>query len=439
MSFHRCADAVARQLLHIGCRRQVFARRLTKRLCNRVIRVLLRRRRQRQQAVVLHSLGVYLGDRKAPLCQRARLIKNRNFQRRKRLQVVRALDEDPVFGRRAQSPEIGERDRNHQRAGTGHHQKDECRIDPTVPLARDKRGNQREKRGAPHHCGRVDAREFRDGVLGFGLHHLGIFDQFQNLGDRRFPERLLHRNAQQTADIDAAADDRVARPDLAKRRFARKRHRVQLGTAFQHTAVKRNLFPGAHHDDLADLYFVRRERDLRAVALDRCRVGTDVHQRGNRLAASSHRDVLEQFAHLVEQHDKDRLGIFADNKRANGGNHHQKMLVKQLPVPEIEDCRPHNIPSDQKIRNQEHRHSNIPCLLGQNARFGKEDGNKEQNARAENAEQAIGLLPRQTEQLHITVPSCSRGPRDGPAPQLPLRFHQIFRHPPPEPTSGQRN
>ena len=70
------------------------------------------------------------------------------------------------------------------------------------------------------------------------------------------------------------------------------------------------------------------------------------------------------------------------------------MLVKQLPVTDIENCRPQHVPTNQKIRHKEHGDGDVPRPLGQNARFGENHGNKKQNPRAENAEQVVGLLPR---------------------------------------------
>ena len=65
------------------------------------------------------------------------------------------------------------------------------------------------------------------------------------------------------------------------------------------TSPSSDLFAGLYDDRFADGDFFRRNLLLHAVAQYVCRVGTNIHQRGDVSAALADRNALEQFANLI--------------------------------------------------------------------------------------------------------------------------------------------
>ena len=61
---------------------------------------------------------------------------------------------------------------------------------------------------------------------------------------------------------------------------------------------------------------------------------------------------LEQLPNLVEEHDKHRLGKRARHKSSHGGQGHEKVFVKHLPVPDVSRRPIKYIPPHGQIGNQ---------------------------------------------------------------------------------------
>ena len=59
-------------------------------------------------------------------------------------------------------------------------------------------------------------------------------------------------------------------------------------------------------------------------------VGTQVDERLNVTPGASHSTVLKIFAHRVKQQHRHRLGIFANGKSPDCGQHHQCKLVEYI-------------------------------------------------------------------------------------------------------------
>ena len=143
---------------------------------------------------------------------------------------------------------------------------------------------------------------------------------------------------EQTAHIDATADDFVALFDLARQALAGQRTGVQVGAAFQHNAVQRNLFSRLYDDGAANFHLIRVDLFQLTVHLDVGIIGTNVHQLADIAAAFAHRIALEQLADLIKQHNCDCFGVISalfiqsDTDGTEGCNCHQKVFIEHLAI-----------------------------------------------------------------------------------------------------------
>ena len=129
-----------------------------------------------------------------------------------------------------------------------------------------------------------------------------------DLGSRRLAKRLLDANAQNAADIEAAADNLIVLAHVARHRLAGQGHRVERRLSLYDRSVEGNLLPRLDDDGLAQSYRSGVDGLHAPLALHMGRVGPDIHQLGDALAALVFRIVLEEFAYLEEEHHEDCLG-----------------------------------------------------------------------------------------------------------------------------------
>ena len=114
---------------------------------------------------------------------------------------------------------------------------------------------------------------------------------------------------QHAGHVDAAADDRLSRLDLPGQALTSQGAGVQGGAALDDLAVQGDLLAGLDHNDAAHGHLLRVHLLQAAVPLDIGIVRADVHQSADVLPALAHGIALEQLADLIEQHDRDGLGI----------------------------------------------------------------------------------------------------------------------------------
>ena len=129
-------------------------------------------------------------DRKISFRQRTRLIEGDRTYFCGGVEIRRTLDQDTVTGTASDTAEIGERNGNNQRAGTGNNEESKRRLYPageisSVAAAVDKpeeNGDEhRDRRGQAAHDRRIVTREFSDKLFGRRLSGSGIFHQIENL------------------------------------------------------------------------------------------------------------------------------------------------------------------------------------------------------------------------------------------------------------------
>ena len=82
-------------------------------------------------------------------------------------------------------------------------------------------------------------------------------------------------------------------------------------------------------------------------------VWTDLHEARDGTSALAFRCFFDQFSNLEEQHDCNCLWVFTNCECSNSGNHHEKLLIKQLAVKNILDCIQNHVISNQNVRTCE--------------------------------------------------------------------------------------
>ena len=214
----------------------------------------------------------------------------------------------------------------------------------------DKRRYNREHNGSDNDAGSIPAREAGDEVLGSRLFLRGVFNEFENLRDRALFEAALRSNMDNAGKIYRSARHSVTDSLVCGQALACQGGGIDRSRAVDYLAVKRNLFAGLDNYSLAELNFLGRHGFLFSVAHDYGIVGTDIHERGYRLAALADRDALEQLADLIEYHDRRGFAVIADAERADSGDGHEEMLIEHLTVGNIAYSVPQDIVAYHKIR-----------------------------------------------------------------------------------------
>ena len=318
-----------------------------------------------QQLLPAHLVVVDAVDLEHAPGEGARLVKDHIAGLGQRLQIVGALDEHALPAGPAQTGKKAQGDADDQGAGAADDQKGEGTVEPGPPgggcaqeqhLSQRRQERQRQS-GAADRRG-VEPGELGDEVLGPGLAGAGILHQIQDPGDGGLPELLGGAELQHAGHVDAAADDRLSRLDLPGQALTGQGAGVQGGAALDDLAVQGDLLAGLDHNDAAHGHLLRVHLLQAAVPLDIGIVRADVHQSADVLPALAHGIALEQLADLIEQHDRDGLGIVpaaginGQGESAHGSHCHQEVLVKDLPVQDPPAGLLQNVGSDHQIGEQ---------------------------------------------------------------------------------------
>ena len=375
-------------------------------------------RRICKKFALLHGAVMYARDLEHALRERAGLVKDDGLRLRQGLKVVRAFDEDALAARAAETCKKAQGNADDERAGTRDDEERERAVDPHAPRGRstadeiEKRRQHGERQRAVAHGGRVDAGKAGDEVLRAGLVAAGIFYQLEDLRHCGFAEGLRRSDLENARHVDAAADDFVARRHVARQALARERRGVERGRALDNAAVDGDLFARLHGDDRADGHVVGVDLLELAVALDVGIVGANVHERRDAAAGLADGVALEQLADLIEEHDRDGLGVVTaffvhgERDRADGRDRHEEVFVEHLMVADALPCLAQNVVADGDIGGEvEHG--------GDEHRHGNEFRGKEQRRRDQNAIKHLFLLFRHgNDHLSKSAPAPSSGAGD---------------------------
>ena len=134
--------------------------------------------------------------------------------------------------------------------------------------------------------------------------------------------------------------------------------------SFPDNAVDRHFLTGLYDDDRTDLDIVGIDLLYFSVfCFNICVIRTNIHEFGDRPAALADRIALEQLANLVEPHNSDALGVFAERHRANRRHRHQEVLIKYLPVHDALEGLAKNIVTDRQVRDQEEQKADDRIII----------------------------------------------------------------------------
>ena len=215
------------------------------------------------------------------------------------------------------------------------------------------RGQQEQRRGGDHHAGGVIPGKPGDEILTGGFLFAGVLHQVQNLGDGGFLAGLGHPHPQHAGLIHAAADDVVPYCYVPGDGLAGEGGGVQSGGALDYLAVQGYPLAGLYHDNRANGNVLRVYLlNFAVLPFQVGGVGTNVHQGGDGLPGLTHGIVLEQLAHLVEQHDEHGFGVFRCGEGTHGGQGHQEVFVEHLAVFDVADGLVQHIPADDGVGRQ---------------------------------------------------------------------------------------
>ncbi len=84
-----------------------------------------------------------------------------------------------------------------------------------------------------------------------------------------------------------------------------------------------------------------------------CGVGADIHQVRDVPAGAVDGVILEELADLVKEHDGHRLQILLQQKRADGGDAHEEILIEYLAVANVAEGLPQHLVAEDEIGGQE--------------------------------------------------------------------------------------
>ena len=256
-------------------------------------------------------------------CQGAGLIEDHRIHLVKGFQIVASFHQHAMPGSGTDAAEEGQRHRKHQSTGAGNHQEYKGSVNPIGPLTLEQQGRQHtQKCRHDHHSWGIVTGKFGDEILRGRFPGGGILHHVNDLGNGGFTVGLCDLDGQYAAFIDAAGEDFVHRMNRLGNGFAGQRTGIHHGIAQQHHTVQGDLLAGLYHDPLSYRHILRGYRQQFAATLHSSRIRADVHQVGNGLPGALHSQVLEEFTHLVKQHDRHRFRVFSNKESADGGQAH---------------------------------------------------------------------------------------------------------------------
>ena len=295
------------------------------------------------------------------LGERACLVKDDGVRAGERVEIGAALDEEPRTGCRAEPREEGERNGDDEGAGAGDDEEGQRAVDPRrEDVSRDEGRQDSDAESGAYDDGGIDARKARDERLRPRLFIRRLLHEIQNA--RRSGLRIgsCDADGQRARDVDAAAEERISRMHGARQGLSRERSGVERALACGHRSVERHALPRIDADHAADGDRLGVYDFLVPVHEDARRVGADVHERRDGAACALDGTILQELTELIEQHDSGGLGVVAEREGAERGGAHEKVLTKEMPLPQIHGGAPENIGTDEDIRREKENGARRP-------------------------------------------------------------------------------
>ena len=275
--------------------------------------------------------------------QRAGLVERDAVDAAGALEMHAALDEHALACRSRQRRDDRDGRRDDERARAGHHEQDECAIDPVVPpQLKSQRRHDRHGRRQQHDGRRVDPREALDERLRRRPLGLRALDQMDDARQRRVAPEPRHADLESAAPVDRPREDLVASRLVDRERFARDRSLVHRALARDHLAVERDFVARPNDDHRARREVVDIDVAFAGRVAQQRRGRRQVHQRADRVARSFQRARFECLRDAEQEHDGRRLRPFAQRRRPPGRDDHQDVDIER-PGPQrvqrLADCR----------------------------------------------------------------------------------------------------
>ncbi len=277
--------------------------------------------------------------------QRTGLIKRQGRDPPGVFQVLTALDQDAGLGRPANPCYHRDRGGDDQRPRAADHQQGQRQLD----VARQRIHHQAQ----PDDEGRIPLGKTLDKALGGRFLVLGFFHPADDARQGRIGAHPGGLHLEQTVLIDRPGKHAVAAGLLLRHRLAGDGAFIHRRTAFDHTAVHRDLRPRFHQHHFARLDFVRRQLHLPLVTHHDGGDGGQVQQSFEHLARLAERARFQVGAQDEQERHGCRLPVFTDCQRPQGGNRHQQ-LDADMPVAQAGQGPHGNIPT-RHDRRRRHR------------------------------------------------------------------------------------
>ena len=309
---------------------------------------------QGQQAVFLPVDSRYLLHGEHTAGEGAGFIEHRDLGMAEGLEIIAALYQHSHARGAADPAEKAEGHRDDQGTGARYHQEGQRPVQP-VPehLPRDQQRRHRgQQDGRDDHDGGVYRGKPGDKRFALRLFLRGVLHQIENAADGGFPELLGNPHRQNAGLIHTAAQDLLSLLYGAGHALPGQGAGIQQGGALFHHAVQRHPLAGAHQNPVAGVHLKGVHRDRFVPLKPGGGIRADIHQLADGAAGFLHGVVLEQLAHLIEQHDGDGLAVLAHEKGADRGKGHQEIFVKYLAADDVPQGLPHDVPADDRVGSQ---------------------------------------------------------------------------------------
>ena len=289
-----------------------------------------------QHAVARHAVDTdHMGHGNAAVRQRPGLVERDTSHGREPFEGRAALDQHPAPRGAGDRRHNRNRRRDHQRTRAGDDQQRERAVGPhsefaptRVGAGNDNRRHDGEERRENHHRRRVAFRKAIHECLDRGAAALRLLDEMNDARERAVGRRPRRADLERAGAVDRARINFVARGFLDWQRFASHRRLIERRVTRHDDAVSGESVAGPHDDDVAGLDVARRHAQLVVAAAHQRVGGRQSHQRSDRAAGPPDAPRFEPLRRAEQPHDRGRLTPFAENRRTDHGEHHQRIDVE---------------------------------------------------------------------------------------------------------------
>ena len=222
-----------------------------------------------------------------PLGDGAGLVQHDGGDAPRRLERLRALDEDAELRPAAGADHQRRRRREAERAGTRDDEDGDRGRERLRGVSGEEQPPRQRREREPDHDRDEDGGDPVDETLDRSLPGLRLGDEPRDLREGGLAPDTRCADDETPVGVDRASCDFRSSCDIDRRRLAGQQRLVDGGVAFDDLAVGRNLLAGADHEQVAALDLLDRHRDLGPVPQHARLLRADVEQRADRGARAT--------------------------------------------------------------------------------------------------------------------------------------------------------